>query len=122
MANVLVVEDDRDFCESLERYLAALGHSTRCENDGRSALKTLLRLDPHVILLDLRLPIMDGIAFLNVVRSYLRFKFTPVIVMTGVDDEAILQQLEDLGVEQIFKKGHFEFADLRRAIEQSKPN
>src|SRR5437868_1513638 len=66
MARILIAEDDRDFCESLTRYLSALGHTPICESDGRSALKSLMREDPDMILLDLKLPIMDGFAFLKV--------------------------------------------------------
>src|SRR5690348_15599150 len=117
MARILIAEDDRDFCESLTRYLSALGHTPICEGDGRSALKSLMREDPDMILLDLKLPIMDGYAFLKVLRSYVRFRFLPVFIMTGVTDENFLRDVEGAGVTQIFRKGLFEFADMRRAIE-----
>ena len=117
MARILIAEDDRDFSESLTRYLSALGHTPICEADGRSALKSLMREDPDMILLDLRLPIMDGFSFLKVLRSYVRFRFLPVFVMTGVSDEALLRDVEGAGVTKIFRKGMFEFADMRRAIE-----
>ena len=72
---------------------------------------------PDMILLDLKLPIMDGFAFLKVLRSYVRFRFLPVFIMTGVTDEAFLRDVEGAGVTKIFRKGGFEFADMRRAIE-----
>jgi len=118
MANVLVVDDDADFCESLVRYLSALGHAVSCESDGRSALKKVMHSNFDAILLDLRMPVMDGLAFLSVVRSYIRFKHTPILVMTGIDDDAVLSEVEGFGVAQILRKGQFEFADIRRAIEQ----
>jgi len=122
MAKLLVVDDDGDFCEALKRYLGAIGYSALCELDGRSALKTLIREDPDLILLDLKMPIMDGVAFLRVVRSYVRFKSHPVIVLTGIADEAILTELESYGVTAILQKGNFEFADVRRTIEKALPN
>src|SRR6476469_8365862 len=115
MARILIAEDDRDFCESLTRYLSALGHAPICEGDGRSALKSLIRHDPDAILLDLKLPVMDGLAFLKVVRSYVRFRSTPIFVMTGMSDDEKLQEVQDAGATQIFRKGVFEFADIRKA-------
>jgi CheY-like chemotaxis protein len=117
MARILIIEDDTDTCESLKRYLSAIGHTAVCEVDGRTALKSLLRHDPDAILLDLGLPIMDGVAFLKVVRSYLRFKSLPVFVVTGSEDDASLDQLSDLNVRQIFSKGKVEFAQIRKAID-----
>src|SRR3954451_699364 len=117
MAAILVVDDDGDFCEALSRYLSALGHLVHCEGDGRAGLKSLMRTDPDVILADLKMPIMDGVAFVRVVRSYVRFRTLPVVIMTGISDEAILNEMESYGVNAILKKGSFEFADVRRLIE-----
>jgi CheY-like chemotaxis protein len=117
MATILVVEDDADSCESMERFLSALGYSVICESDGRAALKTLLHNDPQIILLDLKLPVMNGIEFLKVVRSYVRFRDVPVFVVSGVQDETTLADLAPYKVKHIFRKGQFEFADVRKAIE-----
>jgi CheY-like chemotaxis protein len=122
MASLLVVEDNADFSGALSRYLAAQGHIPFCEVDGLSALNTLIRIGPDLVVLDLKLPVMDGVKFLEVVRSYVRFKSTPVVVITGIDDAEVLQQVEHLGVARIFKKGHFDFADVGRAIETALPN
>ena len=117
MARILVVEDDRDFCESLTRFLSAVGHIAICEGDGRAALKSLLKHDPDLILLDLKLPVMDGLAFLKVVRSYVRFRSIPVFVMTGISDEGALANVMDAGATRVFRKTQFEFGDIRKAIE-----
>ena len=121
MANILVVEDDRDSCESLARFLSAVGHTVSCEEDGRAALKTLFKTDPDLIILDLRLPVMDGLAFLKVIRSYVRFQSHPVLITTGVDDSVTLSEAECFGVKHVFKKGHFEFGQLRKAIDAALP-
>jgi CheY-like chemotaxis protein len=117
MAKVLAVDDDPDFCEALSRYLAALGHQVTRAGDGRAALKMLLHEEPDLILLDLKMPIMDGVAFVRVARSYIRFRATPILVMTGISDDAILEEMQDYGVSHIFEKAKFEFADIRRAID-----
>jgi len=122
MAKILVVEDDTDFSESLAKYLARIGHTPLCEIHGRAGLKTLLKEDPEVVLLDLRMPVMDGFDFLEVLRSYLRLRTFPVFVMCGLLDEEALSRLGGFGVKQVFLKGHFEFEDIRNAIESELNN
>ena len=117
MAKILIVEDDPDASESLSRFLSAIGHQVVCEADGRAALKTLFKTDPDLIVLDLRLPVMDGLAFLKVIRSYLRFRSHPVFVTTGVGDDLTLSEVQFFGVKQVFKKGDFQFSDIRKAID-----
>src|SRR2546421_7473443 len=92
MAQILVVEDDQDTAESLARFLRRQKHQVMCAGDGHEALGLLMQSMPDVVLLDLRLPEMDGLTFLNVVRSYLRWTSLPVIVVTGCDDDELTAQ------------------------------
>src|SRR5215217_8218956 len=98
MAVILVVDDDPDTCESLVLFLQKSNHEAVCASDGREAMAMLTQRRPDLVLLDLRLPEMDGIAFLNVVRSYLQWIELPVIVITGIDDELTIQTTLEAGV------------------------
>jgi CheY-like chemotaxis protein len=119
MAKILLIDDDRDFCESLLRYLSALGYRATCEADGRAGLGALMRDNHELVVLDLRMPIMNGLDFLRVVRSYVRFKSLPIVVVTGIDDAETLSQIHSFGVTKVLMKGNFEFADVRREIEKA---
>jgi CheY-like chemotaxis protein len=119
MARILVVDDHPDFCEALQRYLSQMGHQVICAADGRAALKMLMHEDPELILLDLKMPTMDGVAFIRVARSYLRFQQTPIIVLTGVDDANKLAEVEAHGVNGVLMKGQLELADVRQAVEKA---
>ena len=122
MATVLIVEDDASTSEAMSRYLGAAGYSAICETDGRSALKRLLRTDPDVVVLDLGLPVMDGTAFLKVMRSYVRFRLIPIFVVTGKElTEFQEQEFVILRVARVFKKGRYEFAELKTAIDAALP-
>lgn len=57
---VLIVDDNEDAAEMLAELLAAIGYQTRHANDGPSALRLAEEFDPHVAILDIGLPIMDG--------------------------------------------------------------
>jgi DNA-binding response OmpR family regulator len=116
MAVILVVEDDADTCESLARFLAHAEYEVVCASDGRDAVAKLTEAKPDLVLLDLRLPEMDGVAFLHVVRSYLQWIELPVIVITGLDDDFVVEQTLDAGVKHVIRKGHVEFPDLLAAV------
>src|SRR4051812_14243249 len=73
---------------------------------------------PDLIVLDYRMPGMDGITVLGVLRSYLGWFHVPVIILTAYPDEPRLRQLAELGVERIFVKAHFKFDELLEVIEE----
>lgn len=88
MATILLVEDDPDIREPLseilheERYtVLTAGHG----GEGLSVLSSLCTL-PDVILLDLRMPVMDGREFLVRLRSRPEWRSIPVVVYTGTPD------------------------------------
>ena len=72
---------------------------------------------PDLVLLDVKLPEMDGVTFLTVVRSYVRLAEMPVFIITGVDDEVLLAKLAKLGVKKVFRKGNYELRDLGDAVD-----
>ena len=112
MANVLVVDDDADSCEAMARYLTKTGHSVRCVPNGREALAALVTAVPDVIVLDVRMPVMDGVTLVEVIRSYLRWSMIPVAVVTAYPEDARLEHLAQLGVRKVFQKSEFTFDDL----------
>jgi CheY-like chemotaxis protein len=118
MSRILVIEDDQDFCEALSRYLRATGYHVDCQHDGHLGLRDLLENHPDLVLLDIRMPVMDGLSFLSIVRSYVRLRNIPIVVMTGSDDPTVLTAVEGYGVTQVLKKGSFDFSDIRRALDK----
>ncbi len=81
--DVLVVDDDRGFCQLVERVLAAGDRQLRVRRayDGAGALDELSRRRPDLVLLDLAMPGMDGLAVLDRVRAEL--PDLPVILVTA---------------------------------------
>ena len=69
-AAVLIAEDDYNFRDTLEDVLIEDGHSVVSARNGAEALVALNRLPrPALILLDLHMPVMDGVTFLNHLRQ-----------------------------------------------------
>lgn len=65
MATVLVVEDDWDFRHLEQMALEQCGHRVLTAGNGLEALALLTRHHPSVVVLDLMMPVMDGLAFLD---------------------------------------------------------
>lgn len=82
--SVLVVDDDEDIRTVIELTLGLKGYEVRCAEDGLEALEQLhADANASVILLDLRMPRMNGIEFLHALRSDPSLARIPVVVLTG---------------------------------------
>lgn len=80
---VLIVEDERDAAELLERTVRRLGFSTRHAADGAEGLAALSERTPAAILLDLNMPNLDGFDFIETLARSERDKAIPLIVLSG---------------------------------------
>lgn len=118
MASILVVDDELDGCEPLVKYLSRAGHITRCVPNGREALAALAIRTPDVVILDLRMPEMDGITFLEVIRCYLRWSFLPTIVLTALPPGPSTERAETLGVKRVFHKASYKFNEILDAVNE----
>jgi len=112
MNSVLIVDDDVDACQVLEKAFSSAGIRTVIKHDGRAALQHVLNEMPDAVVLDILLPEMDGWGFLQVVRSYLRISTLPVVVVTGLPTTSLAEQATNLGVKGMFRKGEYKLKDL----------
>jgi CheY-like chemotaxis protein len=117
MGQILVVDDDSDTAEATAEFLRRSGHNVRSVPNGREALAALSEAIPDVAVLDVRMPEMDGITFLEVMRCYLRWESVPVILITGFPDDPRLTRAHKLGVKRVFTKAAFQFQELAEVIE-----
>ncbi len=82
---VLVVEDEPAIADVIRRYLVADGFGVHLAEDGPSGLAAVTRLRPALVLLDVGLPGLDGIALCRALRD--SGDWTPVLFVTARDDE-----------------------------------
>ncbi len=78
--SVLVVEDDPNIRELLQLYLEKEGYAVTLAADGRQGLEKFLAIRPHLVLLDVMMPVMDGWAVCKAIRAE---SDTPVIMLTA---------------------------------------
>ncbi len=104
-ASILIVEDDPGAVEAFEYMLKAEGYSVRVAPDAQSAFVELERAVPAAVVLDLHLPITDGLKVLRRLRATARHVHIPVAVVTGdyLVDERVTRELQLLGAQLYFK-------------------
>ena len=85
MARILVVDDEPDIVRFAVSVLEARGHDVTTAGDGPSALERALAERPDAILLDLRLPKMDGREVCRRLKADERTQGIPVVMMTATE-------------------------------------
>lgn len=104
-ASILIVEDDPGAAEAFEHMLKAEGYGVRVAPDAPSAFVEVARAVPAAVVLDLHLPITDGLEVLRQLRATARHAHIPVAVVTGdyLVDERVTRELQVLGAQLYFK-------------------
>ena len=85
MYNILVCDDDRDIAAALRIYLSAEGYCVREVYNGADAVAAVRGGDVHLVLMDVMMPVMDGVAATAEIRS---FSNVPVIMLTAKSEDA----------------------------------
>ena len=111
MSWILLVEDDDNLREVLEAAFILSGFDVRTARHGREALALLDEGDlPQLVITDLRMPVMDGVKLISLLREMARTRHLPIIVVSA-------EEVHLPGLQAHFKKP-FEFEHLRLAAEQ----
>src|SRR5579862_8281592 len=101
---ILLVDDTPDNLVSLEAALEGLGQELVLARSGTEALRHLLDADFAAILLDVKMPDMDGFQTAELIRSRKRSRHTPILFLTGYRSDEHLFRGYDLGaVDFLFK-------------------
>jgi CheY-like chemotaxis protein len=89
VALVLIVDDEYSITEVLEAALSDAGHEVVTAINGRQGLDRLRQQPPHLVLLDLMMPILDGAAMLKIMRADTALRDIPVIIMSSLPEAAV---------------------------------
>jgi PAS domain S-box-containing protein len=94
---VLLVDDNRDGAEMIAELLAAAGHDVRVANDPAQALREADTFYPQVAILDIGLPVMDGIALGGELRERLGQATPTLVALSGYGQEQDLRRSQEAG-------------------------
>jgi CheY-like chemotaxis protein len=122
MAKILVIDDDRGIRHLIDIVLRHKGYNVLLAENGQRGLELFCQERPDVIVLDLKMPEMDGLTVLRHVR---KLNLTqPVIMYSGAYTPKTEQQIRALGITEMIKKDcsldHLEEA-LKRALKSPGP-
>ena len=116
---ILFVDDEKDICDVLSISLSDLGYKVYTAQNGQEALRIIQKVNPPIVLTDIRMPVMDGIELLRRIKR--QFPETEVVMVTGHGDmdlaiESLKHEATDFIVKPI-KDEALEVA-LKRALEK----
>ena len=112
---VLFVDDQQDFLEPMSFWMLSRGYDVMTALDGPSGIEYVKKGGIDVVVLDYKMPGMNGIEVLTKIREF--NKTIPVIMVTSYMDDSIIYPGKDLNV-----SGHFskmgDFGDLEKLLEK----
>jgi DNA-binding response OmpR family regulator len=95
MERILIVDDEPDVCNMLEKFLTIKGYEVYTALSGEEALALVKKERPHIVLLDIRMPEMDGIECLERIKKI--DKEVGVIMITAIKQEDVGKRAMELG-------------------------
>ncbi|MBL6990244.1 MAG: response regulator [Bacteriovoracaceae bacterium] len=112
--NILIVDDDITYLQALKRELATLGYSVNTCDSGVTCFEYLKTKVPDLILLDLKMPEINGIEVCLQIRKIERLAIIPIVMLTGSDSQEDLIRSFEAGVNDYVIKSHdFKLIDVR---------
>jgi len=104
-SKILIVDDDEGVTQTFARMLRLEGYQVRTAVSAEIGLQEAEDCHPDAIILDLRMPLVDGLGFLRRLRAHDEQRLVPVAIVTGdyFLDDAVSSELRELGAELRFK-------------------
>lgn len=114
--NILLIDDETDYSETMEFWLMANGYHVRSVSSGKDGLEAIQRERPDIVFLDMQMPGMDGIETLHAIRR--EYRDLPVIMVTAYATEEKEKEAMSLGASGFFAKGA-DFLEAAKLISQA---
>src|SRR5215207_10773806 len=120
MQKILIIDDDRDMCLLLKRFLTRHGFEVLEAYNGKKSLEILDETEPSLVMCDFRLEDMEGNILLGKIKE--KFPHLPVIIITGYSDIKIAVEVMKLGAYDYITKPLFPdeiILTIRKALEKN---
>lgn len=114
--HVLIAEDDKFLAGVVGKFLSGHGLQVTIAHDGRETVEAIEKTKPHLLLLDILLPVLDGHGVLKAIKE--KKIDCPVIVMSNLSDKRIKQRCKEMRVKAYFVKSDLDEASLLPAIKR----
>lgn len=114
---ILILEQDAVLADIYKRALEKVGFAVRIAEHGAAGLEAIRKKRPHLVILDVLLPHVDGFEVLETIRSDSKTEGIPVIVLSDAGERADVERAFGLGITEYFLKRH---ADPARIVALAK--
>ncbi len=102
MRSILIVDDEVNACDAISRFLEGKGYDVTVSYSGEDALEKVKNLKPDIMLLDIRMPGIDGMEVLRRVRQF--NCAIGIIMVTAVKDEGMAKDSLEKGADEYITK------------------
>lgn len=119
MKTILVVDDQPICRELVASALRNSGFEVLSAASGPHALSIIARQSPDLVLLDISMPLLDGLSVLQVLRENPVHSALPVILLTDREDPDLMRQARDLGAQACVRKANFSLDVLLARIAET---
>lgn len=113
---ILIAEDMPALREPMAVALKHEGYRVLTCADGREALTLVEQQKPDLLLLDLAMPVMDGVTCLRQIRQFYSRQELPVIVLTAHSEQSLVARVAELGVADFYLKSSFTLQGLFQKV------
>src|SRR5688572_10426144 len=104
MAKIHIADDEADIRQLLSFMLTEDGHEVSTSGDGHSCIERMLMSPPHLLILDLMMPEMDGYSVLQEMADYQILDHTKILVLTAKAAEQDRERGYELGADEYVTK------------------
>jgi CheY-like chemotaxis protein len=118
---ILLVEDEADIREIYTELLSLEGYGVDQASDGDEALDKALNSAWDILLLDIMLPKRDGLEILSNIKSNENLRDKPVILLTNLDKDSILQSCMQLGANNYLVKSNITPQEVIKEVAKYNP-
>ena len=114
--SILIVEDEKALREVYELILSNAGYSVTTAIDGQQALLAVRAEAPDFILLDVFMPVMNGLEFMRALNAQSHHD-VPIVVFSNNSDSGVREEAYQLGAKDVILKSDVSPADLVSLVE-----
>lgn len=101
---ILYVEDVEDIRLPISQILTILGYEVMCADNGKQGVEAAEKWNPDIILMDLRMPVMDGPTAIRILRSNPHTSDIPIFVLSAYSDAKTRDLCKQIGVNRFMSK------------------
>lgn len=113
---ILIVEDDSFIRDIYQTKFDQEGFEVIATEDGIIALEKIKEFTPDIILLDIIMPMMDGIDVLRAIKNEERLKDIPVIMLTNISEKESVDEGREIGANDYLIKSNFTPSEVVRKV------